>query len=124
MLDSKRILIVDDDPDHLLICKLVFERRGYLVMPLMGCEEMDHLINAVKIFKPDLIFIDHNMPGICGTDATKMLKSHPEYSLIPVIYFSGQDNIVQLAKEAGANAFFRKPFEINALLGIVKKFVA
>lgn len=93
-------------------------------MPLMGCEEMDHLINAVKIFKPDLIFIDHNMPGICGTDATKMLKSHPEYSLIPVIYFSGQDNIVQLAKEAGANAFFRKPFEINALLGIVKKFVA
>jgi CheY-like chemotaxis protein len=124
MANEKRIMIIDDDPDHLLICTLVFERRGYKVLPLLGCKEENELTDAVASFQPNLIFMDHNMPGICGSDLTKMLKADPASRHIPVIYFTSEDDIARLAKEAGADEHFSKPFEIDALLEIANKFVA
>lgn len=120
----KRILLIDDDYDHLLMVNLILQKRGYKVLTMAGCEKMDELTDAVESFRPHLIFMDHEMRGICGMDLSLMLKSHPEFGKIPVIYFSGHENIVQLAKEARADSYLRKPFEINGLLEITRKYLA
>ena len=123
MANEKGIMVVDDDPDHLLICVLIFEKRGYKVMPLQGCKEERELTEAVAAFQPDLIFMDHKMPGLCGTDLTKLRKSDPITKSIPVIYFTSETGIEQLAKEAGADGHFRKPFQIADLLEITRQFM-
>lgn len=123
MQQPKRILLIDDDHDHLLVCNLILQRKGYKVKTLAGCERMEELTDSVETFRPDLIFMDHNMRGICGMDLTRMLKSHPEFAIIPIIYFSGRDDIVQLAKEAGANGYFRKPFQVNGLIEVVNRYL-
>lgn len=117
-------MVIDDDPDHLLFCTLVFEKRGYKVKGLHGCKEENELIEAVAMFQPNLIFMDHNMPGICGSDLTRLLKTNPSFKSIPVIYFTSETDIERLAKEAGADGHFRKPFQIVDLLEVVKKYVA
>jgi len=124
METRKKILIVDDDPDHLLICNILFRRRGYDVLPLLGCDPMEELIQAIDSFQPGLIFMDHFMPGVCGYDAVKMLKAHPVYRSIPVIYFSVHDDLAVVAQQAGADAFFQKPFLTEELFKIAEKFVA
>jgi two-component system response regulator (stage 0 sporulation protein F) len=121
MQQPRRILLIDDDHDHLLICGIILQRRGYKVKTMDGCEKMEELTEVVQSFLPDLIFLDHDMRGICGMDLTRMLKSHSAFSKIPVIYFTGRDNIVQLAKEAGADDHFRKPFDVNGLLEITAR---
>src|ERR1700748_2789105 len=111
MQQPKRILLVDDDYDHLLICNFLLQKEGYAVRTVPGCEKMEELVAVVMTFRPDLIFMEHEMKGICGTDLIKLLRSHAEFSTIPIVYFTGSNDIVQLAKEAGADGYLRKPFE-------------
>jgi len=124
MEQRKKILIVDDDPDHLLICNILFRRRGYDVLPLLGCDPLEELTNAIDTFQPSLIFMDHFMPGICGLDAIKMLKASPVYRHIPVIYFSVHGDLALMAREAGADGYFGKPFLAEDLMKVAEKFVA
>ena len=123
MRQSKRILLIDEDHDHLLICNLILQKRGYTVQTLAGCERMEELIEKVENFQPDLIFMDHDMRAICGMDLTRMLKSHSKYSSIPIVYFTGRDDIVHLAKEAGADGYFKKPFEVEGLISVTAKYL-
>lgn len=124
MENHKKILIVDDDPDHLLICNLLFRRRGYDVLPLLGCYPFDILTDAIDEFQPNLIFMDHYMPGVNGLDAIKMLKADPAYRSIPIIYFSIHADLAKIAREAGADGHFQKPFQIDELVKIADQFVA
>jgi len=121
---SKKILLIDDDHDHLLICNLILRRRGFDVFTMAGCERMEELEEAMETFQPDLIFMDHDMRGICGTDLTRMLKSHNRYYHIPVVYFSGREDIAELAKRAQADGHLTKPLEIESLIRVADEFLA
>src|SRR5437016_5623439 len=99
MFRPGKILLVDDDPDHLLICRRIFEKNGYDVQILVGC---NGLLMAVERFKPELIFMDHNMHGICGAEAIQMLRTNPSSASVPIIYFSAEHNLEELARKAGA----------------------
>jgi CheY-like chemotaxis protein len=69
-----------------------------------------------------MIFMDNWLPDISGIEATKILKANKELQNIPVIYFSANNNISALAKEAGADDFLAKPFDVAAFEKIVKKY--
>ena len=118
----KNILLVDDDVDHLCLCSLILRRHQYAVHMLAGCNNIGDLLEIIRDFRPDLIFMDHNMPGVGGSVATRTLKADPLYKRIPIIYFSGQDEIVQLAAAAGADDCLRKNFYIPQLLELTAKY--
>jgi len=122
MSPSKRILMLDNDPDHLLFCTLVFERRGYEVRNSLSCSPIDFL-RLLAAFTPALIFLDHALRGITGMEAIQILRSHPQYAGIPVVLFSAEENIASLAGEAGANAHLKKPFTILQLLEVTRHFI-
>lgn len=123
MTQPKKIMIVDDDADHLLSINLILQRKGYEVLTLLGCENLEMLGEEVRSFRPDLIFMDHDMPVVCGSDAVKMLKAHPEYRGIPVVYFSAHDRIEALARAAGADTWLKKPYVLERLLEVTQQFV-
>lgn len=122
MANPKKIMVVDDDPDHLLAVNLVFQRRGYRVLPLLGCDSLEMLDGEVRRFRPDLIFIDHEMPVVCGGDAVRMLKADPVHRTIPIVYFSGRENVEALARAAGADSWLRKPYELERLLQMTDRY--
>ncbi|WP_431210406.1 response regulator [Puia sp. P3] len=121
-MQNPKIILVDDDPDHLLVCKLIFERRNFQVHTLPGFNTLDDMIGQIKELEPHLIFMDHDMPGVKGDDAIKALKSSPETNHIPVIYFSGTHDIEELARLAGADAYIQKPFLIESLVALAHKY--
>jgi CheY-like chemotaxis protein len=121
---QKKILLIDDDHDHLLVCNLILRQRGYGVFTMEGCESMEDLTAVVEVFGPDLIFMDHDMRGICGADLTRMLKSHTKFYRIPVIYFSGREDIAELARRTRADGHLAKPFEVESLVRIADEFLA
>ena len=106
---QKRILILDDDTDILSICTYILEELGWEVHTRTVCTD---IINIVKETKPDVILMDNWIPDTGGVIATQTIKANTEYRKIPVIYFSANHDIKNLSKEAGADSFLEKPFDI------------
>ncbi len=110
---SKRILIVDDDPDILKFLQIILEEEGYAVVISDKGEYLEQLHNGGL---PHLILLDVLLSGKDGREIVKYLKSQPETSHIPVIMFSAHPSAEETARQAGADDFMEKPFHIDVLL--------
>ena len=114
---NKRVLILDDDLDILQICTIVLKKKGFDVQTLNNSNQV---VSQVKDYQPDVILMDNWIPGPGGIEATRLLKMAPETQDIPVIFFSANSNVTQLAREARADYFLQKPFDITELEAIVQ----
>lgn len=116
---SKRILVVDDDEGILEVVKCVLEMEGYTVITSNDSRPIFTLLNQ----KPEIILLDVLLSGEDGRDIARKLKSHHDTKDIPVIMMSAHPNAQASTKEAGADAFIPKPFDIDSLLHTVEKYV-
>lgn len=108
--------MLDDDKHVLEVCTIILETIGYRV----EVSETSHdILEKVEEVQPDLILMDNWIPKIGGMEATRLLKSHPTFRDIPVIYLSANTDIQQLAKQAGADNYLAKPFDLEDLENMV-----
>ena len=114
---NKKVLILDDDIDILQICSIVLKKKGFDVSTL---DSSNQIVDRVRACQPDVILMDNWIPGPGGVEATKELKNTHDLHNIPVIFFSANNNVTQLAQEANADYFLQKPFDITELEAIVQ----
>lgn len=119
MKKEKKVLIFDDNEELLELCTLILEDIGYKIRTSPTSNNVEQQVSE---FMPDIIFMDNWLPDISGINATKILKANASLQHIPIIYFSANNNVSELAKEAGADSFLAKPFDISALEKMVEKF--
>lgn len=108
----KKIAIFDDDEDILSICRYIMEDAGWQVFTFANCNEVLYQVESVY---PDIILMDNWIPDQGGVIATQTLKKSATVAHIPVIYFSANSCIDQLAALAGAQAYIAKPFDLEEL---------
>ncbi|NGM73120.1 response regulator [Sphingobacterium sp. SGL-16] len=111
-MKNKKILVFDDDRAILEIFSIVLESAGYDVEISSTSHD---IIEKVTAIEPDLVIMDNWIPEIGGVEATKLLKSHPDFKHIPVIYCSANNDVESLAQRAGAETFLSKPFDLDEL---------
>jgi two-component system cell cycle response regulator DivK len=116
-----RVMIFDDDTDLLEVCSIVLKSKNFTVVGLNKCSD---IAREVKSFSPNVILMDNWIPDVGGVKATQMLKENPELKSIPVIFFSANDRVEELALEAGAEFYLQKPFEIEELEAAVSRAIA
>ena len=109
---EKSVLVFDDDEDILSILVYLLEEKGWRISTRTTCI---NILNDIAEIKPDVIMMDNWIPEAGGKTATKLIKSHEEYKSIPVIYFSANNEVERLAKEAGADNYLAKPFDLDEL---------
>jgi CheY-like chemotaxis protein len=115
-----KIIIYDDDVDILEVCSTILRMRGFDVLCKSNCREV---INDILSYDPDVILMDNWLPDIGGVKSVQLIKNAPELRHIPVIFFSANSHVEQLAKEAGADYMLQKPFELSELEQIITKAV-
>jgi len=117
---SAKILVVDDEPDVLLLCRVNLEFEGYDVIEAHDGEEA---LRRVVEDSPSLVLLDVMMPGLDGWKVLEMLKTDDVTRDIPVIMLTAKvrevDQIQGLS--AGAAAYVTKPFNPLALSTTVKE---
>ncbi len=118
---KKKVLILDDDLDILQICTIILQKKGFDVKTL---NHSNDVWEQVKKYMPDVILMDNWIPGVGGIEATQSLKSDSELQNIPVIFFSANSNVIQLAKEAKADYYLQKPFDIKEMESIVQMAIS
>lgn len=115
---KKCILIFDDDPEILMVCKIILEQKNYLVQTRSFCDDILKDCNEVN---PDIILMDLWIPSMGGEQAISLMKNNNKTGHIPVILFSANADINAIANRTNANGLLKKPFEISDLLDIVEK---
>jgi DNA-binding response OmpR family regulator len=117
---QKKILIVDDEPDILEFLAVILEDEGYSVAKTDKGYTLEKLPQEAL---PDLILLDMLLSGKDGRVIVKRLKSQEQTRHIPVIMFSAHPSAEQTAREAGADDFIAKPFDIDDLLNRVARIL-
>lgn len=119
---SKRIAVIDDDPDILALVKAVLKSKGYEVATAPDGEDG---LRLVRSNKPDLVILDLMMPKVSGLEVCRRMREDPETRHIPIIVISAigeKSNKPESFWRAGLKTedFISKPFEPLALLGRVE----
>jgi len=119
---SKRILVVEDQIDNRQILRDLLGNAGYELTEAVNGEEA---LLKVTEQRPDLILMDIQLPVMDGYEATRRIKSNPEFSSIPIIVvtsyaLSGDEG---KAREAGCDAYVTKPFSPRQLLAKIRDYL-
>lgn len=103
----KNIIIVDDDITNLFICKETLTERFHVLTVPSG----EKLFQALRVFAPDLILLDADLPGMDGFETLRRLKTNQQSTGVPVIFLSARDDNTshELGLKLGAADFVIKP---------------
>src|SRR5215213_7817934 len=111
---SKRILIVDDDIDLLMLLERKLIQEGYETETAISLSEAEELI---VYFDPHLVLLDINIKGEDGRQLCWKIKHKPVYRIAKVLIISGFDYNPSRAALFGADGVLPKPFHMEFLLG-------
>ncbi|MBC7984976.1 MAG: response regulator [Candidatus Obscuribacterales bacterium] len=109
---AKRALVVDDSRSARVILSRMLEAHGVQVETTESAEQaLDYLSSAQpEVLRPDVIFMDHLMPGMDGLQAVRTLKADPRTHSIPVMMYTSHEgeDYLQQAQACGASGVISK----------------
>lgn len=113
---GKTILVVDDEPDIILVLTMALQKNGYRTEQASnGLEALE----KIRALRPAAVIMDIMMPKMDGSTVNLKLKEDPETAGIPVVIITGKGHFKELLDiREGVNvaAYLEKPFPISLLL--------
>jgi len=118
---SKKILVVDDEPDLIRVTTFRLKKMGYNVITGINGQEA---ITLIQNERPDLVLLDLRLPIFGGLEVCKKVKADEKLKNIPIVLFTASTgSIEKTAKEAGADGYLIKPFSQEELDSELAKFL-
>lgn len=116
----KRILVVEDDRSMMEAVALILQYEGYEVLTALNGQHAIQVIDEHSM--PDLILLDMVMPEMNGWEfAEEYEKKYHQRA--PLIVCTGAADPAQRAVDVQAAGYIEKPYEIDALLALVKNSI-
>ncbi|MFN2615008.1 MAG: response regulator transcription factor [Actinomycetota bacterium] len=118
----RTVLVVDDQPDIRLMCRVNLALEGYDVIEATDGETG---LRAISEHKPDLVLLDVMMPRLDGWDVLRSLKADPGTADIPVVVLTARVQREDEIKgwQLGASDYLAKPFNPSTLCEVVRRAV-
>ena len=116
MEPESNILVVDDNPDKLLLLESALKLAGYRVTT---ATDGDEALAAIESYQPDLVITDVMMPRMNGYELAQRIRSNPRTKFIPVIMQTAAGRRVEdlrRASEVGALGYITDPTDLDLLL--------
>ena len=118
MATGKRALIVDDSRSARVILSRMLEQQGMIVDT---AESAEQALEYLGHHRPDVIFMDHMMPGMDGFEAVQTIKANPQTGMIPLMMYTSQEGelYVSQARALGAVGVLPKsvrPADVSRVL--------
>lgn len=114
-----RILVVDDQEDHLRALQLILDGVGYQTVPCDNAH--DALRTLEQESRIELIIADVAMPQMNGYQLLEAVRRHPEWASVPFVFLTARalDSDVRYGKSLGVDDYLTKPIEPEDLLAVV-----
>ena len=116
---GKRVLLVEDEPNIIEAITFLLSREGWQVETHVDGATAVEMVKAVQ---PDLLMLDHMLPGKSGLDILTELRSEDQFVTLPILMLTarGQMRDRAQAEAAGVSRFMTKPFSNTELLAAVR----
>lgn len=114
---KKKVLVVENDEEIKQVVTYILELEGYAVL---GAR---YSSSALIKLKADLILLDEWVNNREGHMLCKEIKAIEALQSVPVVIFSTAPDIADIAKNCLADGFVHKPFDVDTLIGVVKKLL-
>lgn len=119
MQSNNRVLLVDDEEDILEFLSYNLKKEGFEVFT---CTNGEMALDAIKVFKPNLIVLDVMMPGMDGIETCENIRANSENDHIIITFLTARaEDYSQVAGlNAGADDYINKPIKPKVLVSRVK----
>jgi CheY-like chemotaxis protein len=121
-VNSRSILIVDDNPSNLKLFTFLLAMPGYVVTTAANAQEaLDVLVGL----RPDLIIMDLQLPDVDGLTLTRQLKADPKMTGVPIVAVtaSAMKGDEEKALAAGVDGYMSKPVDKRAFRAMVASYL-
>lgn len=120
---SKKIMVVDDEPDILFTVGQMLEMSGYEVIKAADGKECLQKLNESTAI-PDLILLDIMMPDVSGWDVAAKIKENPKWNSIPIVFLTAKGDTMSIGMGGmAAEDYIVKPFDVKDLIVRVNKIL-
>ena len=116
----KCILVIEDDDSIRDLVTDILQSVGYRVE--RAADGLQALVK-VSVRRPDIIVLDLMMPVMDGWTFLEHFRKNPECSATPVVVTSAYTTLGKTARELHVEAFLAKPFDMDALVGVVERLL-
>lgn len=120
MDSTRRVLIVDDDPDILGFVQVVLEEEGYQTLTARNGLEA---LNVVRRETPHLVLLDLYMPVLDGWGLSRALRDDEGLD-VPIVVMTADQGAIGSVHERGLQGCISKPFDLEELVSCVARFTS
>lgn len=119
---TKKVLIVDDEPNIVISVEFLMRREGFEVLVARDGEEGLARIQAAR---PDLVVLDVMMPKLDGFEVCKAVRADPTLAGVRILMLTAKGRAAEISKglALGADAYIPKPFATRELVAKVKELL-
>ncbi len=120
---TKKVLIVDDEPNIVTALEYLLAQSGYLVKVAQNGEEGLELVGS---FAPDLVLLDVMMPRVNGYEVCRRIRERAEWQHVKIVMLSARGREVEVSKglSLGADLYVVKPFSNTELVAQISALLA
>lgn len=120
-MQSRTVLIVDDDPDIREVIAETLADEGFTVLT---SGDGQTALDMVIANPPGLIVLDLMMPQMSGWQVISALQATPRGASIPVVLVSASRDLDHTARQSNVAAFLAKPFDLDSLVRVVEQHIS
>lgn len=121
-MSHEPVLIVDDNAINLKLLRVTLKAAGYDVRTAVDAESA---LAALEDFRPRLILMDLQLPGMDGLTLTRALKAAPAFkeTIIVAVTAYAMKGDEEKALGAGCDGYIRKPIDINTVRTVIARYL-
>ena len=118
---TRRIVMVDDEPDFLTIAQTWLEPKYEMVAFTDGTE----LISELAVLEPDLLILDVRLPGADGFKLCRKIRADRRFQDLPILFLTASHSDIDFFKnlEAGGTSYLTKPVSRRELLDRIRELL-
>ncbi|EGN76182.1 diguanylate cyclase (GGDEF) domain-containing protein [Idiomarina sp. A28L] len=118
----ERVLLVDDDHELRAFLEIMLKSEGIEVKVLT---QINEIVDVMNDFRPELILLDMEMPDYSGIDIAVLIRQHPQFESIPIVYLSAEQDLGKQSEALSFDAddFLTKPISKPRLISSIRSRV-
>jgi DNA-binding response OmpR family regulator len=121
-IDTRTILVVDDDEIMRSALKRILENESYKVILAEDGLELSKVLETVRL---DLVLLDVNLPWVDGFELCRLVKGHHSLCDVPLILVSARkgEEDIKSGFDAGCDDYVTKPFDVEYMTNVISKML-
>ena len=121
-MKTESILIVDDSSDNLVLTRMLLECEGYAVRT---AEDADQALALLQSYRPELILMDIQLPGMDGLELTRRLRKMPALQNVPIVALTAyaMQGDEANAMDAGCDGYITKPINTRKFPAEISRYL-